>query len=104
MNVQELEALLTSKEGAAAEFKEAKERYSFDELTDYCLALANERGGKYLMRLGDSLVPMSPEKLREIFAESGKGTRHILSRRFYAMTDRRGGALRTKKAHSSPCA
>lgn len=140
MNVQELEALLTAKEGAAAEFKEAKERYSFDELTDYCLALANEgggkvvlgvtdkrprkvvgtrafpqpehtlrglldriplridfteldhpsgrvlifeipsrpigipleRGGKYLMRLGDSLVPMSPEKLREIFAESGK--------------------------------
>jgi ATP-dependent DNA helicase RecG len=138
MNVQELEALLTAKEGLV-EFKEAKERFSFDELTDYCVALANEgggkiilgvsdkrprkivgtrafeqpeqtlrglldriplridfsevnhphgrvlifdipsrpvgipleRGGKYLMRRGDSLVPMSPEKLREIFAESG---------------------------------
>jgi ATP-dependent DNA helicase RecG len=133
-----LEALLTGKEGLV-EFKEAKERFSFDELTDYCVALANEgggkvilgvtdkrprkivgtrafaqpeqtlrglldriplridfsevnhphgrvlifdvpsrpvgipleRGGKYLMRRGDSLVPMSPEKLREIFAESG---------------------------------
>lgn len=140
MNVQEFETLLAAKEGDAVEFKEAKERYSFDELTDYCLALANEgggkvilgvtdrrprkvvgtrafpqpehtlrgllgriplridftelnhpngrvlifhvpsrplgipleRGGKYLMRLGDSLVSMSPEKLREIFAESGK--------------------------------
>ena len=41
MNVQELEALLTAKEGLV-EFKEAKERFSFDELTDYCAALANE--------------------------------------------------------------
>jgi ATP-dependent DNA helicase RecG len=139
MNVQELEDLLAAKEGPV-EFKEAKERFSFDELTDYCVALANEgggkvvlgvtdkrprkvvgtrafpqpeatlrgllsriplridfsvvnhpdgrvlifdvpsrpigfpleRGGKYLMRRGDSLVPMSPEKLREIFTESGK--------------------------------
>ncbi|HVA65551.1 MAG TPA: ATP-binding protein [Elusimicrobiota bacterium] len=140
MNPQELDALLTAKEGDAVEFKEAKARFDFDELTDYCVAIANEgggkvvlgvtdkrprkvvgtqafpqpertlrglldriplrldffevkhpegrvlvfevpsrplgipleRGGKYWMRRGDSLVPMSPEKLWDIFAESGK--------------------------------
>jgi len=140
MTPQELDALLTAKEGAAVEFKEAKERFSFDDLTDYCVALANEgggkillgvtdnrprkvvgtrafpqpegtlrgllnriplridfsevehphgrvlvfevparplgipleSGGKYWMRRGDSLVVMSEEKLRDIFAESGK--------------------------------
>ncbi len=51
-DVQELETLLAAKEGPV-EFKEAKERFSFDELTDYCVALANEGGGKVILGVTD---------------------------------------------------
>jgi ATP-dependent DNA helicase RecG len=138
-SVEQLQEWLTAKEGERLEFKEAKNRYEFDELVQYCVALANEGGGKiilgvadkrprlvvgtlafsqpertrnglidrlhlridfdeiahpkgrvlvfhvpcrpvgtpvkdrgiYWMRKGDSLVPMSEERLRKIFAESG---------------------------------
>lgn len=130
---------LTATEGERLEFKEAKQRYDFEELTDYCTAMANEGGGHillgvtngrprrvvgsqafaqpertrnglierlhlrigveevqhpdgrvlvfdvppramgvpvqshgvYWMRSGDSLVPMSEDRLRAVFAESG---------------------------------
>lgn len=139
MTPAELEELLQAKEGLV-EFKEAKARFDFDELIDYCLAIANEgggkvvfgvtdarprkvvgtaafpqpertlrglqaripvpidfdvvehpdghvvifsvagrpvgipleRNGKYLMRKGDELLPMGPDRLRAIFAESGR--------------------------------
>lgn len=139
MTPQDLDSLLAATEGVI-EFKEAKNRFSFDELTEYCIAIANECGGKvvlgvtdkrprkvvgtnaflqpeetlrgllariplqisftvvdhpkgrvlifevpsrpvaiplefkgkFLMRRGDSLVPMSADKLRRIIAESGK--------------------------------
>ena len=141
MNIlpNQIENILKAKEGEHYEFKEAKNQYSFEELIKYCVALANEGGGKmvlgvndkrprrvvgtkafsqpertcrgliahlrlridfriidhpdgrvlifevpsrpvgvpiqykgiYWSREGDSLIPMSQDKLREIFAESG---------------------------------
>lgn len=135
---QDIDSLLTIRsENEHVEFKEANNRYDFQELVDYCVALANERGGRmilgvtdkiprkvvgtrafdvpertvggiyerlhlkvtfeevahpegrvlifhvpsrpigrpvhyngrYLMRAGEDLVPMSPDQLEEIFAE-----------------------------------
>ncbi|MBI4676607.1 MAG: putative DNA binding domain-containing protein [Elusimicrobia bacterium] len=51
MTPQELDALLNVRsESEHLEFKEAKNRYDFEELVGYCIALANEGGG--LMVLG----------------------------------------------------
>ncbi len=131
--------LLVRSENEHLEFKAAENRYDFEELVDYCVALANEGGGRiilgvtdkpprrvvgtqafdvpertvaglherlhvkvtfdevahpagrvlvfhvpsrpagqpvhyrgrYLMRAGEELVPMSPDQLRRIVAESG---------------------------------
>lgn len=135
---RELDLLLASPEGDSLECKTARNRYDFDELVRYCVALANEGGGNillgvtdgrprtvvgtsafpepgqteaaifqrlgrrvkieecfrdglrvlvvrvpartpgtawsdrgsYWMRAGEALVPMSEERLREIFAET----------------------------------
>ena len=138
MTPQDLDALLAlPEENEHVEFKEAKGGFHFDKLVGYCVALANEGGGRivlgvsdrpprrvvgtqafelpartcgglherlqikvlchevahpggrvlvfevpgrprghalhvegrYLMRAGDELVPMSPDRLRAIFAE-----------------------------------
>lgn len=138
--VAEIDALLTVRsESEHLEFKEAKNSFEFEDLVDYCVALANEGGGRiilgvtdrrprtvvgtkafavpertvaglherlhlkivadevahpagrvlvfhvpsrpqghavhykgrYLMRAGEELVPMSPDQLRRIFAEGG---------------------------------
>jgi ATP-dependent DNA helicase RecG len=137
--VDQLEEWLRAVEGEHCEFKEAKSSFSFQKLTEYCCALANEGGGRmilgvtnrrprrivgtkafqhpedpcrtlmerlhlrihfqeithrdgrvlvfevpsrpggvavkyngvYWSREGDSLVPMSEDKLRNIFAETG---------------------------------
>lgn len=139
-NVQRLQEWIDAKEGEHFEFKEAKNHCDFNELCQYCVALANEGGGRvilgvtnrrprrvvgsqafdqpertrnglierlhlridfeeirhpdgrvlvfdvpsrpigipikdkdgvYWMRSGDSLVPMSEDRLRAIFAEGG---------------------------------
>ena len=136
--VQQIDALLSIRsENECLEFKAAENRYDFEELVYYCVALANEGGGrmmlgitdkaprrvvgtkafdvpertvaglherlrlkitcdevahpdgrvlvfhipsrpmgqpvhykgKYLMRAGEELVPMSPDQLKAIFAE-----------------------------------
>lgn len=134
-----LEEWMKDKESEHLEFKEARYRYDFEELTRYCAAIANEGGGKiilgishkrprkalgtsafndlertkaglierlhlrievdeishpdgrvlvfkvpsrplgiaiqfkgaYWMRGGDDLVPMTPDPLKRIFAETG---------------------------------
>src|SRR5258708_6722194 len=137
-STQQIDALLgVRSEDEHLEFKAAENRYDFEELVDYCVALANEGGGrmilgvtdkaprrvvgtkafdvpertvagiyerlelkvtcdevahpggralvfhvpsrprgqpvhykgKYLMRAGEDIVPMSPDQLRAIFAE-----------------------------------
>ena len=41
-------------EGENLEFKEARNRFDFGELTRYCVALANERGGKIIFGVTDA--------------------------------------------------
>ncbi len=140
MTIEQLEEMLSSKEGEHCEFKKATNNYHFEKLVKYCAALANEGGGDFVLgvtdkrprlvvgtrafpqpertraglierlhlnidfsvfkhpdgrvlvfhvpprpygtpvkykgiywqRRGDSLVPMSEDRLREIFAEAGR--------------------------------
>ncbi len=44
---------LAEPEGARLEFKEAKARYDFDKLLQYCVALANEGGGQIILGVSD---------------------------------------------------
>jgi ATP-dependent DNA helicase RecG len=44
---------LDEPEGLRLEFKEAKNRYDFDKLVQYCVALANEGGGKIILGVTD---------------------------------------------------
>ena len=53
MEMHQLESLLKAKEDENLEFKEAKSRYSFEDLTKYCCAIANEGGGKVVLGVTD---------------------------------------------------
>lgn len=56
MTAVELDALITIRsENEHLEFKEAKNHYSFEELVDYCVALANEGGGKVILGVTDRM-------------------------------------------------
>ncbi len=44
---------LSEPEGETLEFKAARTRYGLDELTEYCVALANEGGGKIIFGVSD---------------------------------------------------
>ena len=50
---EQLMQWLAEPEGLRLEFKEAKNRYDFDKLVDYCVALANEGGGKIILGVTD---------------------------------------------------
>ncbi|QDT30038.1 Divergent AAA domain protein [Gimesia panareensis] len=52
-DVQMLEQWMQDTEGENLEFKEARNRYDFEELTKYCVALANEGGGKIILGVSD---------------------------------------------------
>lgn len=47
------QAMLLESESEHLEFKEAKNDYDFDKLTDYCCALANEGGGSIILGVTD---------------------------------------------------
>jgi ATP-dependent DNA helicase RecG len=51
--IQWLQGLLKAKEDEHLEFKEARNRYDFEELVKYCAALANEGGGKMVLGVTD---------------------------------------------------
>jgi len=53
MTVEQLEEMLHSKEGEHCEFKEAKNRFDFELLVQYCTALANEEGGDIILGVSD---------------------------------------------------
>ena len=44
---------LAEPEGLRLEFKEARNSYHFDKLVRYCVALANEGGGKIILGVSD---------------------------------------------------
>ncbi len=48
-----LEEWIRGKEGENLEFKSARSNFHFDELTAYCVALANEGGGKIILGVTD---------------------------------------------------
>lgn len=50
---EEFAAYLAAPEGARFEFKEARNSFEFDDLVKYCVALANEGGGKILLGVTD---------------------------------------------------
>ncbi len=50
---EQLMQWLAEPEGLRLEFKEAKNRYDFDKLVGYCVALANEGGGKIILGVTD---------------------------------------------------
>jgi len=50
---EQLDKWINSTEGEHFEFKEAKNRFSFDKLAKYCCALANEGGGKMILGVTD---------------------------------------------------
>jgi ATP-dependent DNA helicase RecG len=50
---EQLQQWLTEPEGTRLEFKEAKSRYDFEKLSQYCVALANEGGGKIVLGVTD---------------------------------------------------
>ena len=51
----QLRQWLEAPEGSRFEFKEARNRYDFEKLVDYCVALANEGGGKIILGATDPL-------------------------------------------------
>lgn len=50
---EQLQQWLDEPEGTKLEFKEAKHNYHFDKLVEYCVALANEGGGKIILGVTD---------------------------------------------------
>ncbi len=51
--LDQLQRWLAEPEGIHLEFKEAKQNYHFDKLVGYCVALANEGGGKIILGVTD---------------------------------------------------
>ena len=52
-DAQDLEKWMQDAEGENLEFKSARNRYGLDELTEYCVAIANEGGGKIILGVSD---------------------------------------------------
>lgn len=50
---EQLHRWLSEPEGTRLEFKEAKNNFHFEKLVDYCVALANEGGGKIVLGVTD---------------------------------------------------
>lgn len=53
MTPEEFQKLLSAPEGTKLEFKEASRRFGFEELLRYCVAMANEGGGKIVLGVTD---------------------------------------------------
>lgn len=53
MDASDVDNILLSNENERCEFKEAKTAYSQEKLIEYCVALANELGGKLIFGVSD---------------------------------------------------
>ncbi len=51
--LNQLKRWMAERENEHLEFKEAKNRYDFEELVKYCAALANEGGGHFILGVTD---------------------------------------------------
>ena len=52
--LEQLSAWMKAGENEHLEFKEAKNRFDFEKLVQYCVALANEGGGRIVLGVTDS--------------------------------------------------
>lgn len=52
-SLEQLHEWLAEPEGTRLEFKEARNHYHFEKLVEYCVALANEGGGKIILGVSD---------------------------------------------------
>ena len=77
-SVEQLRAWIDEPEGERLEFKSAKRNYHFGKLLDYCVALANEGGGKIILGVTDA----RPRTVvgTEAFAEPGRTSAGIHQR------------------------
>ena len=55
LSTKELQTLVNAREDEHLEFKKAKTKYDFETLVKYCVALANEGGGKVILGVTDKL-------------------------------------------------
>ncbi len=55
VTLEQLQTWMSSRENEHLEFKEAKNRYEFEDLVKYCVALANEGGGHFVLGVTNSL-------------------------------------------------
>ncbi len=56
MSINEIEEILQSvSEHYQLEFKEAKTQYDFEKTLRYCVAIANEGGGKFILGVTDKI-------------------------------------------------
>ena len=55
VSIDELHAWMNAREDERLEFKEAKSRFDFERLAKYCVALANEGGGRVILGVTDKL-------------------------------------------------
>ena len=53
ITIEQIEKLIALRENEHCEFKEAKDQYDSTKLTQYCAALANEGGGKFILGVSD---------------------------------------------------
>src|SRR4030042_1791749 len=53
--IEQLYHWMQAREDEHLEFKEAKQGYDFEELVKYCVALANEGGGKMILGVTDKI-------------------------------------------------
>jgi len=53
VSIEQLQTWMTAKEDEHLEFKEAKHNFHFEMLVKYCVALANEGGGKIILGVTD---------------------------------------------------
>ncbi len=75
---EQLQQWLSQPEGANLEFKEAKHNFHFEKLVDYCVALANEGGGRIIFGVSDK----RPRRIvgTAAFAEPGRTQAGLLER------------------------
>lgn len=55
ISLSELQTWMDAREDEHLEFKEAKNRFDFEDLVKYCAALANEGGGRIILGVADRL-------------------------------------------------
>ena len=55
MTLEELTELIKAPENEHCEFKAAENQFAYEELCEYCVALANEKGGKLILGVSDKI-------------------------------------------------